>query len=93
VLQDIRAHLRGEWLIGGNHPMRGAKRLARPLFWDVRVIAEFRGGLAARAMRKESEENQTQRKTKNFSAHKQEFTLSDSTRGVKKRKKAGRNCD
>ena len=65
--------------------MRGTNRLARPLFWDVRVIAEFRSGLTAGTRGKGKEKSQTERKAKNCSTHRQEFTLSDSTRCVKKR--------
>ncbi len=72
VLQDIRTHLRGlrgQRLIGGNHAMRGTDWLARPLFRNVRVIAEFRGGLAASLGRKSGKKEGERQNREKSSTH------------------------
>ena len=45
AFQNFDASLRGEWVVGGNHAVRAANGLLRPLLGDVGVIAKFGGGL------------------------------------------------
>jgi hypothetical protein len=49
--------------------MRGANRFAGPFFRDIGMIAEFRGSLAAGAIRRGTEHKKKQEKRKNFWTH------------------------